>query len=86
MFVPWRILNIRHPNMEICRRGGRGGRKRRQMVAEEVRAASKMYLNTYGRPLMDVSSFNYLGRVLSDSYDDWPSVIANLRKAHNRWA
>ena len=45
-----------------------------------------MNLTTYGQTLMDVSSFKYMGRVLSGAYDDWPSVVANLRKAQKRWA
>ena len=35
---------------------------------------------------MAVSEFNYLGRVLTASDDDWPAVVGNLRKARKRWA
>ena len=35
---------------------------------------------------MAVSSFKYLGRVLSESDNNWPAVICNLRIARNKWA
>ena len=37
------------------------------------------------RPLTSVSSFKYLGRVLSASDDDWPAVIRNLWRARQKW-
>ena len=39
----------------------------------------------YGRPLVAVSEFKYLARVLKDSDDNWPVVVGNLRKARKRW-
>ena len=33
-----------------------------------------------------VTSFKYIGRVLTASDDDWPVVVANLRKAQKRWS
>ena len=45
-----------------------------------------MALNAYGRPLTEVLSFKYLGRVLSASDDDWLEVIRNLRRARQKWA
>ena len=40
----------------------------------------------YGRPLVVVSEFKYLGRVLTASYDNWPEVVGNLGKARKLWA
>ena len=37
------------------------------------------------RPLMELSEFNYLRRVLTLSYHNWPEVVGNLRKAQKRW-
>ena len=45
-----------------------------------------MALTASRRPLTAVSSFNYLGRFLSVSYNDWPAVIWNLRRVHQKWA
>ena len=40
----------------------------------------------YGRPLEMVTSFKYLGRVLTELYEYWPVLVANLQKARNQWA
>ena len=40
---------------------------------------------TYGRPLKMVTSFKYLGRVISAADDDWPEVVQNLLKARMEW-
>ena len=35
---------------------------------------------------MSVSSFEYLGRILSALDNNWPSVFSNLSKAQKKWA
>ena len=40
----------------------------------------------YGRPLVVVSKFKYIRRVLTASDDDLPAVVGSLRKARRRWA
>ena len=35
---------------------------------------------------MEVSEFNYFGRVLEALDDNWPVVVRNLRKERKRWA
>ena len=32
-----------------------------------------------------VTEFRYLGRILTSTYDDWPAVARNLRKARVTW-
>ena len=44
-----------------------------------------MYLTEYGHPLIEVSSFKYLGRVLSDSDNNCMTVALNLRKEWKKW-
>ena len=39
----------------------------------------------YGRPLETLMVLKYLRRVLTASYYNLPVVVANLRKARNRW-
>ena len=56
------------------------------MVAEEVREGGNTALASYGKPLMSVSSSEYLGRVMSDLDDYWTEVVAILRKARKKWA
>ena len=36
-------------------------------------------------PLEQVSEFRYLGRLLSSTDDDWPTIYSNLSKARKRW-
>ena len=45
-----------------------------------------MALKSYGLPIALISSFKYLGRVLTVSDNYWTVVIANLRKTHHKWA
>ena len=44
-----------------------------------------MPFQEYRRPLVEVSEFKYLGRVLKASDDDWPAVVGKFGKARNRW-
>ena len=39
------------------------------------------YFSAYGCPLEMVSSFKYLGRVISAADNDWPVVVKNLAQA-----
>ena len=45
-----------------------------------------MELTVYGRPIAPVSSFKYLGIILSVLDDDWTVVVRNIRWAHRKWA
>ena len=70
----------------ICATGGRircgsdGG------MEEEVRSITMVDFQYYGRHLMAVEEFNYLGRLLTALDDNWPAVVGNLIKVWNRWA
>ena len=83
MFVPRWDLNDRHPTNEIFRRGEE--RKHCHLVAEKSMAGSEMALTAYGKPLTEVYSFKYLGRILPALDKDWPSVISNTRNARKKW-
>ena len=43
-------------------------------------------LQSYKRPLEAVTSFNYLGWVLTTSADEWPTVVNNLIWVRKKWA
>ena len=70
--------------MDICRKGG--DQKCLRMEEEEASVGIDTALTIYGKPLMAVYSFQYLGRIILASEYDWPEVIYNLRKARNNWA
>ena len=66
-----------------CKKGAE--RKRRSLAEEEARAVTSRAFSTYGHALYMVSSFKYLGRVISAAYDDCTAVIQNLTKARAVW-
>ena len=84
MFVYQQSFNSRYPINSLCQEGKE--RKRKRLGTEEVEAGVSVALTACGRPLTEVPSFKYLGRILSVSDDDWPVVIRNLRRALNKWA
>ena len=79
MLVPWRSLNGRHKSTAMCRSAAE--RKRRRLAEAEVRESTDMTLKVYREQLQTVTSFKYLGRILTEGDDDWPAVAGNLGKA-----
>ena len=45
----------------------------------------KRAFQEYSRPIKTVTSFKYLGRVLTMADGDWPAVVGTLRKARKSW-
>ena len=39
----------------------------------------------YGRPLVKVTTFKYLGRILTASDDDWAAVVGNILNVRKIW-
>ena len=56
------------------------------MAEEEAQAETATAISAYGIPLATVTSFKYLGRVLSESDDDWPAAAKNLQRERQKWA
>ena len=83
MLVPWRSLNGRHKSTAMCRSGAE--RKRRRLAEEEIWESTEMSFEAYGKKLKTVTSFKYLGRILTAGDDDWPAVAGNLGKARKSW-
>ena len=50
-----------------------------------MRERGNMVVTSYMIPLALVTSFRYLGRVLSVADDNCPGVLHNLRKAQQNW-
>jgi hypothetical protein len=84
MFVPRPAVYTTHPNTAMCKNGT--DRKRQRLAIAEARQAKEHVLTARGVPLETVSIFKYLGRLLSNTDEDWPAVYANLRKARKSWA
>ena len=77
-------MNKCHPKTAICAWGAY--RKRKWMVEEEAQVGAEMALQAYGRPLETLASFRYLGRLRTATYDFWPEVAVNLKKAWRIWS
>ena len=60
-------------------------RRRRRLVEEELQESLNRAFQAYREPLETVTSFKYLGRVLTAGDDDWLAVAGNLRKARESW-
>ena len=65
--------------------GSGAERKRRRLVAEEERAVTSRAFSAYGLPLDMVTSFQYLGKVISAADDNSPAVFRNFSRASAVW-
>ena len=83
MLVPWRDLNSRHKNIEMCRSGAE--KKRRRLAEAEVRDSADMAFDVYREQLQTVPRFKYMGRILTEEEEEWPAVAGNLVKARKSW-
>ena len=68
MLVPWRALNRRH--LSTAQRVKGAESKRRWLTEEELQESSERAFQAYGKPLETVTSFKYLGRVLTTGEDN----------------
>ena len=77
--VSRKALNGRHLETNQCRTGEE--RKIRRLTAAEGEAATERAFHAYGKKMQSMTEFRYLGRVLTNTDDDWPAVAMNLRNA-----
>ena len=81
--VSRKALNGRHQETNQCKKGAE--RKQRRLSAAEVETTSEKAFHAYGNKMRAVIEFRYLGRVMTDTDDNWPAVAGNLRKARVSW-
>ena len=55
------------------------------MAEEELRESTDWAIEAYGKLLDNVSSFKYLGRVMTAGDNNWAAVAGNLLKARKSW-
>ena len=67
----------------MCRSGA--DKKRRRDTEAEIIESAERAFEAYGGQLESVSSFTYLGRVMTAGDDDWPAAEGNLKKARRSW-
>ena len=83
ILLPRRALNDRHLTKAQCARGAE--RKRRRLAEADLREISERSFEAYGEPLENVTTFQYLGQVLTAEDYDCLAVVDNLGKARNSW-
>ena len=74
--VSRKALNGRHMETNQCRTGAE--RKLQRLAAAEGEAATEREFHAYGKKMRAVTEFWYLGRILTNTDDDWPAVARNL--------
>ena len=57
-----------------------------RLAEEEDRLGTVTEFQDYDIPLEIVSSFKYMRRLLTATSNEWPVVIANLRKDRKSWS
>ena len=50
-----------------------------------METTSEKAFHAYENKMRAVTEFRYLGRVMTNTNDDWPAVAGNLRKARVTW-
>ena len=60
-------------------------RNRRRLEAKEDQVVTSREFSAYGHLLKMVTSFQYLGRVISAADNDWRAVVSNLSRARLVW-
>ena len=84
MLVSWKDLNVQHVTTAQCDKGAE--RKRQHLAEEEMAESAERAFQSCSRPLVTVTSFKYLGRVLTAADDDLPEVLGDLRKVRKSWS
>ena len=66
-----------------CEKGAE--RQIRWLAETETRENSERAFKAYMEPTEAVSEFRYLGRLLTETDDNWPVVAGNIKKARRSW-
>ena len=76
MFVSCSVLNQHHPTTYLCARGAE--QKWRRLVEEESLVGSETAFWAYDQSLATVTSFRYMGRILTEMNNNWMEVVIKL--------
>ena len=81
--VSRKALNERYLETNQCKKGAE--RNQRRLAAAEVKNTSEKAFHAYGDKMRAVTEFRYLGRVMTNTDDNWPAVAGNLRTERVSW-
>ena len=84
MLVPLKDLNRHHTTTAQCAKGS--DQKHSWLAAEEMRESTARAFQAYISMIERVTSLKYLGKIMTDLYDNWLAVVGNMRKVSKRWA
>jgi hypothetical protein len=83
MFCTLVALAGKHRESAICREGAKRN-KRKIMNLKCIRALRRTF-TIRDQPIETVTTFRYLGRILTSSDSDWAAARSNLTKSRQRW-
>ena len=83
MHVSPLAINRGHRDNKWCR-SGTAQRHKDHLLATR-RLAQEMTIRALGSDLEKLPVFKYLGRVMSCSNSDWPTLYKNVQKARAQW-
>jgi hypothetical protein len=83
MFVTPLQLAGRHTETVLCRQGAKRNKQRMQDL--QCIQASQRTFSIQNQPIETVTSFRYIGRIITSSNSDWEAAKFNLHKARTRW-
>ena len=84
MLVTWAAMNLHHFETALCAQGAE--RKIRRLMEKKAQEGTVTALQAYDRPLETVTSFKYLGHLLTTNETNWPEVISNISKYRKSWS
>ena len=56
------------------------------MASEEVQSQVDTTLQSYDRPLANITLLKYLGHIIKATNDIWSVAVTNLKKTRNKWS
>ena len=62
-----------------------GERKRRRLAEKEFRESTERAFEAYGAHLENVTSFKYMGQVMTAGDYDWPELVGKPHRARKSW-
>jgi exonuclease III len=78
-------VGLQHKQSEACKSATMCIEIRRSQKENEQMAESTVF-TVKGNPIERVSEFKYLGRMITETDDDWCAVNRNLKRAQATWA
>ena len=84
MFVSQKALNGQHLTTAFFLQGEES--KWCRLAVEEAQSGAEAEIKAYGITLALITSLKYLGRFLLAAYNNWPELVRNLCRAHQKWA